>query len=582
MSAAVLLLLLFIPLAGAVVVAALGPSRKDAIRWISLVTSVITLLLAIAITVRFASLARAEPRKVLPGPAGLNLPTFHPVFVPGAKVDSPHETTWDMLNIGPGAIQFYLGVDGLNIWMVLLTAVLMLPSVLISWEHINERVNEFYGWLLALQTVMMGIFLSFDIVLFYVFFELSLVPLFFLIGIWGGPERRYAARKFLIYTLVGSVITLLGVIGVVVATYLATSSKGVGIMTFSIPRLVELVHQRLAITDPQEQEYWRTVQLWVFLALMAGFAVKVPLFPFHTWLPLAHVEAPTAGSVDLAGVLLKVGAYGFLRLCVPLAPDTSLSLGLPIVTALAAIGIIYGAFCAYAQDDIKRMVAYSSVSHLGMCMLGMFTLNVIGITGALLVMINHGLSTGALFLMIGILYDRYHTRRMSDYGGMARVLPMYGCFLVFVTLTSIGLPGLNGFVSEIMVLFGVFEHEYAQGKFPSLAIIAAFSVILGAWYLLTMLQRVLFGPVREPHHDAHGPPITDLTTREWAIIVPLALMCVALGVYPEPVLRSVEPDVAVIARIAERARSRAGAVRNAQTPAVPVAVQSAQLQGGDP
>lgn len=563
MSAAVLLCLLFVPLAGAVVVAALGPTRKDAIRWISLTTAVVTLVLAVAISVRFVSLGREPPRKVLPGPAGLTLPTFHPVFVPGARPESPHETSWDLLNIGPGAIQFYLGVDGLNIWMVLLTAVLMLPSVLISWEHITERVNEFYAWLLALQTVMMGIFLSFDIVLFYVFFELSLVPLFFLIGIWGGPERRYAARKFLIYTLVGSLITLLGVIGVVIATYLATSSRGIGIMTFSIPRLVELVHQRLAINDPAEQAYWHSVQFWVFLALTAGFAVKVPLFPFHTWLPLAHVEAPTAGSVDLAGVLLKVGAYGFLRLCVPLAPDASLALGLPLVTTLAAIGIIYGAFCAYAQDDVKRMVAYSSVSHLGMCMLGMFTLNVVGLTGAILLMINHGLSTGALFLMIGILYDRYHTRRMSDYGGMAHVLPLFGCFMVFVTLTSIGLPGLNGFVSEVMVLFGVFEHEHSHGEFPILAIVAAFSVILGAWYLLTMLQRVLFGPVREPHHDSHGRPITDLTTREWAIVVPIALLCVLLGVYPQPVLRSVQPDVTVIADIARQARRRAGVERAA-------------------
>ena len=218
--------------------------------------------------------------------------------------------------------------------------------------------------------------------------------------------------------------------------------------------------------DPAEQAYWHSVQFWVFFALMAAFAVKVPLFPFHTWLPDAHVEAPTAGSVDLAGVLLKVGAYGFLRLCVPLAPDASLSLGLPIVTTLAAIGIIYGAFCAYAQDDIKRMVAYSSVSHLGMCMLGMFTLNVIGLTGALLMMINHGLSTGALFLLIGILYDRYHTRRMSDYGGMARVLPLFGCFMVFVTLTSIGLPGLNGFVSEVMVLFGVLSISIRRANSP--------------------------------------------------------------------------------------------------------------------
>lgn len=559
-----LLCLLFVPVAAAIVVAALGPRRLDAIRWISVAASVVTLLLAIVVTVSFTSLSRGQPQKAVAGPAGLTLPTFQPEFVPGSPANgSAHDTSWAMVNLGPGVVQFYVGVDGLNVWMLLLTAILMLPSVLISWNHVTERANEFYAWLLALQTVMMGIFLSFDIVLFYVFFELSLVPLFFLIGIWGGPERRYAARKFLIYTLVGSLITLLGVIGVVIACYTRT-----GVMTFSIPRLVELVHQQLVTEDGAQQAFWASVQFWTFLALTAGFAVKVPLFPFHTWLPLAHVEAPTAGSVDLAGVLLKVGAYGFLRLCVPLAPDATLNLGLPLVTTLAAIGIIYGAFCAYAQDDIKRMVAYSSVSHLGMCMLGMFTLNVIGLTGALLLMINHGLSTGALFLMIGMIYERYHTRRMSDYGGMARVLPLFGCLMVFVTLTSIGLPGLNGFVSEVMVLFGVFDHQWARGQFPGLAVVAAFSVILGAWYLLTMLQRVLFGPVREPHHDAHGPAITDLTTREWAIIVPLGVMCVFLGVYPQPVLRSVQPDVAVIAEIANRARDRAGVGRaNVQAPA---------------
>jgi NADH-quinone oxidoreductase subunit M len=571
-----LLCLLFVPLAGAIVVAVLGPARKVEIRWISLATAIVTLALAIAVTIGFMSMTRQQPRKVLAGPAGLTLPTFEPVFVPGSTAGHRHETTWSMLELGPGSVQFYLGVDGLNVWMVLLTAVLMLPSVLTSWNHIHERVNEFYAWLLALQTVMMGIFLSFDIVLFYVFFELSLVPLFFLIGIWGGPERRYAARKFLIYTLTGSLITLLGVIGMVVATYSRT-----GIMTFAIPRLIELVHQQLSILDPAERAFWQTVEFWVFLALMAGFAVKVPLFPFHTWLPLAHVEAPTAGSVDLAGVLLKVGAYGFLRLCVPLAPDASLAWGLPVIMTLAAIGIIYGAFCAYAQDDIKRMVAYSSVSHLGMCMLGMFTLDVIGLSGALLLMINHGLSTGALFLLIGVLYDRYHTRRMSDYGGMAHVLPLFACFLVFITLTSIGLPGLNGFVSEVMVLFGVFQHQWSQGQFPGLAVVAGCSVVLGAWYLLTMLQRVLFGTVREPVHDPQAR-ITDLDVREWAIILPLAVLCVALGVYPQPVLRSFQPDVAVIADIADRARTRAGQQQTAAPPPSNGEVAVSKPTGGNP
>src|SRR5262249_3158318 len=262
-------------------------------------------------------------------------------------------------------------------------------------------------------TALFGIFLAFDIILFYVFFELTLVPLFFLIGIWGGAERRYAARKFFLYTFTGSVITLLGVLGVVLAAY----ADNHGELTFSLPRLFELAHPRLALPVPSVQAFWRSVEFWVFLALATGFAVKVPLVPFHTWLPLAHVEAPTAGSVDLAGILLKIGAYGFLRLCIPLAPDVSLWLGLPLVTALAAVGIVYGALCAYSQDDVKRLVAYRSVSHLGLCMLGMFSLTAAGLSGSILQMINHGLTTGGLFLLIGMIYERYHTRRLSDFGG---------------------------------------------------------------------------------------------------------------------------------------------------------------------
>jgi NADH-quinone oxidoreductase subunit M len=538
-----------------VVVALLGPQRKDAIRWISLSVSVVTLLLALTVSSRFAAVERSRPQLLLEPRTGVYVPTFRPEFVPGSTPDAPFATSWNVLQIGPGNIQFYIGVDGLNIWLVVLTAVLMLPSVLISWTYITERTNEFYAWLLALQTAMMGIFLSFDIILFYVFFELSLVPLFFLIGIWGGPERRYAARKFFVYTLTGSLITLLGVIGVVLACFYAPVRSGAGReLTFAIPRLVELVHMNLLSVDPAVREQWRGIQMWVFLALMAGFAVKVPLVPFHTWLPLAHVEAPTAGSVDLAGVLLKVGAYGFLRLCVPLAPDVSLAFGLPLVMTLAVIGIVYGAFCAYAQKDMKRLIAYSSVSHLGMCMLGMFTLSVAGIQGSLLMMINHGLSTGALFLLIGMIYERYHTRQIEDYGGMASKMPLFAAFLVFACLTSAALPGLNGFISEVLVLAGVFQHELGEGRWPLLGAIASSGIILGAWYLFTMTRRMLFGTLKEPEH--HGHEITDLNLRELAIVVPICALCVLLGVYPQPVLRTAEPDVLTVVDIAQRARHR--------------------------
>lgn len=553
-----LLILLFLPLVAGIIVAALGSARRDAIRWISLLTSLVVLLLALTMAERFTRLADSRSR-VEKEQAGDSVPTFRPEFVPGARSDNPrspdhHRTSWDLLNLGPGTVQFYIGLDGLNVWLVVLTAVLMLPSVLISWNHITDRANEFYAWLMILQTCMLGIFMAFDIIVFYVFFELSLVPLFFLIGIWGGPQRRHAARKFFMYTLAGSLLTFLGVLGIVIICYHETNQ-----MTFSIPRLVELVHERLRIEDESVRSFWFKAQWWIFLALTVGFAVKVPLVPFHTWLPLAHVEAPTAGSVDLAGVLLKVGAYGFLRLCIPLAPDASLALGLPLVTLLATIGIVYGALCAYGQDDIKKMIAYSSVSHLGLCMLGMFSLTVAGVSGSIMQMINHGLSTGALFLLIGMLYDRYHTRQISSFSGMATRMPYFSIFLVFICLSSVGLPGLNGFIGEYLCLAGIFSHEWSQGGKPILAIIACTGVVLGAWYLFTMLRRVLFGPLLEP--ETHSPT-GDLDAREVALLAPIAALCLFIGVYPQPILEASEPDVRVISRIASGARQRAAQATN--------------------
>lgn len=561
MDSFMLIALLVLPLAAAFVVACLGPGRGQLIRWISLGTTCCMLVIVLVLTAHLWVIQQERNRNGTPAGS----PTFLPEFVPGAPAEfkdaqgthsDKHGTSWDILPLGSGAIQFYIGLDGLNIWLVVLTVVLSIPAVLISWTHVTERVNEFYAWLLALQTAMMGIFLSFDIVLFYVFFELSLVPLFFLIGIWGGPERRYAAVKFFLFTLVGSMITLLGVIGIVLACW-----KESGQLTFSLPRLVEIVHDRLEFARKNEETlaYWQAVQFWVFTALTVGFAVKVPLVPFHTWLPLAHVEAPTAGSVDLAGVLLKVGAYGFLRLCLPLAPDTSLALGLPLVSALAALGILYGAFCAYSQDDVKKLVAYSSVSHLGLCMLGMFALNPAGISGSLLQMINHGLSTGGLFLLVGMLYERYHTRKISEFGGMARKMPLFGVFMVFIVLTSVGMPGLNGFIGEVLCLLGIFEQEYAAHEWPIYAVIGALGMVLGAWYLFTMLQRLLFGAVKEPivqgGHDSHGPK-GDLNHRELAIVIPIGILCIVLGVHPQPFLDTVKPDVDIVARIATLARGR--------------------------
>jgi NADH-quinone oxidoreductase subunit M len=547
--------LLVLPAAAAGVVALMGQQRAAAVRWVSLLTTLICLVFAGIVAASFADQRMEEDNKAIPV-------AFRPDFVPGAGPDPKHvhETTWNMLSLGSGSVQFYIGIDGLNIWLVVLTAVLMVPSVLISWTAIQERVGAFHAWLLLLETGMLGVFLSFDIILFYVFFELTLVPLFFLIGIWGGPDRRYAARKFFIFTLAGSLLTLLGVLAVVLLCYNPqlidpTSSRGDKILTFSIPRLVETVNRHLADSDPDTLALWQTVEIWIFLALMAGFAIKVPLVPLHTWLPLAHVEAPTAGSVLLAGVLLKIGAYGFLRLCLPLTPDASLAVGVPLIGSLAVVGIIYGALCAYAQDDIKKLVAYSSVSHLGFCMLGMFALNAIGLSGSLMQMINHGLSTGALFLLVGMLYERYHTRKIADYGGMGARLGLMACFWVFICLTSIGLPGLNGFVGEVLVFMGMFDYQPDNVNGMVLAVIGTGGIVLGAWYLLTLLRRVFFGPVKEPEHEGHGP-VGDLNGRELTILVPIALLCVLIGVYPQPILDTARRDVDVVAGIAARAVQR--------------------------
>jgi NADH-quinone oxidoreductase subunit M len=555
----VLLWLVFLPLAAGIFVGALGPQRAGLVRWVSLGVSAVILVLALVLAGRFIALERTGVHTAGEGAT----PTFHPEFVPGSTPGDRHRTQWDIVPVGTtGAVQFYLGVDGVSIWLVVLTALLLLPSVLISWTHVSERVNEFFAWLLVLQTCMMGIFVAFDILLFYVFFELSLVPLFFLIGIWGGPQRQFAARKFFLYTLTGSLLTLLGVLAVVQACLERRHE-----LTFSIPRLVELVHLELASPETDVREYWGRLQNAVFLLLTAGFAVKVPLFPFHTWLPLAHVEAPTAGSVDLAGILLKVGAYGFLRLGIPLAPDASLSFGLPVVTTLAAIGIVYGAWCAYSQEDIKRLVAYSSISHLGLAMLAMFTLNLPGLEGSLMQMFNHGLSTGGLFLLVGMIYERYHTRRIGDFGGMAARMPLFAVLFVFMVLSSAGLPGLNGFIGEYLCLSGIAQHDWQYGKSGILTFVAATGLVWGAWYLLTMVRRLLYGPLKEPHIEGHAAG--DLKPREWLLLVPPVVMCVLIGVYPRPILASARPDLETVVSIADHARRRVGLPPSSEPATVP-------------
>ena len=396
-------------------------------------------------------------------------------------------------------------------------------------DPLRTRVREYYTLMLLLQVGLLGVFCAMDVLLFYVFFEFTLIPLFFLIGIWGGPERRRAANKFFIFTLAGSVFTFAGV--VYLAYYAWTTT---GQITLNMETLSRLAEDGFIAPG---------VQWWLFLAFAAGFAIKVPLFPVHTWLPLAHTEAPTAGSVVLAGVLLKLGTYGFCRLSLPILPHASFEFA-PTVAVLAIIGIIYASLAAWVQKDVKKLVAYSSVSHLGFCMLGLFSLKVIGVTGGVVYMINHGLSTGALFLVVGFIYERYHTRSVDEVGGLARRMPWLAFFLVFFSLSSIGLPGLNGFIGEFLVLLGTATSKATSDlRAPGplgygYVIPAALGIILSAVYMLWMCQRVLFGPLKEPPGtpDTSQGLTVDLTRSEISILVPIALACVFIGVYPKPIL----------------------------------------------
>jgi len=412
-------------------------------------------------------------------------------------------------------IEYIVGVDGISLFLVLLTTLLMPIAILASWS-VQDRVKEYLVFMLLLETGMLGAFVALDLFLFYVFWEVMLVPMYFLIGVWGGTRRIYAALKFVIYTMAGSLLMLVAII------YLAARHAELEqVLTFDLLKLYNL---RL----PFDQ------QAWLFCAFALSFAIKVPLFPFHTWLPDAHVEAPTAGSVILAGVLLKLGTYGFLRFAMPLFPDAALAAA-PIIVALAVIGILYGAAVAMMQSDIKKLVAYSSVSHLGFVMLGLFAFNTQGVQGAIYQMISHGLSTGALFLLVGMLYERRHTRMIDDFGGLWKVIPLFSVIFLVVMFSSIGLPGLNGFVGEFLILLGAF------GVTPLWTAAAATGVILGAVYMLWMYRRVIFGPLKNPANEK----LSDLNARELILLAPIVILIVLMGIYPRPFLQRIEPAVAL-------------------------------------
>jgi NADH-quinone oxidoreductase subunit M len=426
-----------------------------------------------------------------------------------------------------------LGVDSMALMLVLLTTLLMPLCVWGSFTAIKERVREYYAWLVLLEAAMIGVFVAQDLIFFYVCFEFTLVPLYFLIAIYGGENRGKACTKFFIYTFTGSLVALAGLL------YVAWQySVAAGAWSFNIPALTAFAAAELNLHE----------QSLVMLALLAGFAVKIPLFPLHTWLPLAHTEAPTAGSVILAGVLLKLGTYGLYRFVLPMVPDAVVQYA-PAIAVLAIIGILYAGLICWVQTDVKKLVAYSSVSHLGFCVLGLVALNPLGLQGSVLYMINHGLSTGALFFLIGMIYERYHTRDMDQMSGLARRMPIWAFFMIFFVMASVGLPGLNGFVSEVLCLVAAFTASGDNAAYPGVlgptyAAFAAVGMIVAAMYLLMLAGRIVWGPVKEPtsgHHDNELPP--DLTPREIGVLVPLAVLCVALGVYPKPVTDALEPGI---------------------------------------
>jgi NADH-quinone oxidoreductase subunit M len=417
-------------------------------------------------------------------------------------------------------------VDGIALMMVLLTTFIMPLSILGSWTSIRTKTRSYYSLLLILSSGMIGVFLARDLFLFYVMWEVMLIPMYFIIGVWGGERRIYASLKFFIYTFLPSLLMLVAII------YLGLQMKTAGgTPDFSYDRMLSMATMPVKTT------------LLLFSAFFLAFAVKVPIFPFHTWLPDAHVEAPTAGSVILAGIMLKMGTFGFLRFALPLFPGVAMDPKVRmIILVLALIGIIYGALVAMVQPDFKKLVAYSSVSHLGFVMLGIFALTLQSVQGALMVMINHGISTGALFLLVGIIYERKHSRLIDSYGGIARVVPLFAAILTFVSLSSIGLPGTNGFVGEFLVLIGSFR------TYPGLTIIATTGVIFAAVYMLWALQRILFNPLDKPDNEH----LTDINKREFALLLPLIAVIIWLGVYPAPVLRRMEGSAQLLVNRVER------------------------------
>ena len=483
----ILSIVLWLPIAAAVLLAFFPRAAESAIKAFGLFAAVVTFLVSLGIVAEFRN-----------GVAGFQL---------------VERKAW----IPQWGINYALGVDGISLWLVLLTTLLTPVVLLASWNAIHKHPKEYVISFLIMEAAMIGVFVATDLVLFYVFFELTLLPMYLVIGVWGGANRIYAAIKFFLFTIAGSLLMLLGII-YIGFQYMHASPTGL---------------PSFAITDLYRVGLSPTAQTLLFFAFSLAFAIKVPLFPLHTWLPDAHVEAPTGGSIILAGVMLKMGTYGFLRLVLPYFPEASIRWA-DLLIALSVIGIVYGALVAWVQPDMKKLVAYSSVSHLGFCVLGIFAMNQTSIEGSILQMVNHGLSTGALFLLVGVIYERRHTRQLADYGGIARTMPVFTTLFIISVLSSVGLPGLNGFIGEFLILAGSYQTE------PLAAIIAATGVILAAIYLLWLVQRVFFGPIT--HEENKNVP--EMTWNEIAAMVPLLILMVWIGVYPRTFLEPMRPSVA--------------------------------------
>ncbi|HSB70359.1 MAG TPA: NADH-quinone oxidoreductase subunit M [Candidatus Methylomirabilis sp.] len=519
----ILSLITFLPTVGAILLLFVGRDQIRTIRNLALVSSLASFVVSLLI------------------------PAYYDASTAG--VQFTERASW----IPSLGVTYFFGLDGISLWLVMLTTFLSPIAVLCSYEAIKHRAKEYYIFLLILETGMLGVFVALDFFLFYVFWEVMLVPMYFLIGVWGSDRRLYSAIKFFLYTLFGSVVMLLGIL----AVYFYAAGQ-TGRHTFDVLELMRVAYPNTPLFTVLGVPF--SFQDLVWLAFALSFAIKVPMFPFHTWLPDAHTDAPTAGSVILAGVLLKMGTYGFVRFNLPLFPEASQHF-VPLVFVLSIIAIIYGAMVCMVQPDMKRLIAYSSVSHMGFVMLGMFAFNQQGVQGSILQMINHGLSTGGLFLVVGLIYDRRHTRLISELGGLSRQMPVYATLFAIIMLSSMGLPGLNGFIGEFLILIGAFQVRWWWGAF------AVTGIILGAAYMLWLYQRTMFGEITKEENKT----LPDLSVREMSTLIPIIAFCFFIGLYPAPFLKAMEVSVAnVIETVVKGAGGKAvGAKATTVRPGTP-------------